>query len=141
MLGKTFKVKFRVQWVDTDSAQIMHFSNYFRYFEYAETELFNQFNMDYAHFKKVFKIDFPRIEAHCRYLSPCRFNDIIEVEIDIIELGNKHIKYGFKIWNKTTESLSAEGYVVVVAADLKSKKAVEIPEPIKSKLREFFNLN
>ncbi len=137
---KTFKAKYRVQWVDTDSARVMHFSNYFRYFEFAETDLYRILGFDFETSREKYGIWLPRIEAHCRYLHPCRFNEEIEVEIWIDNLGEKHIKYGFKVYNLNQNELAAEGWVVVVAASVREKKAVPIPTEIREKIKHFFEL-
>ena len=36
MASNVFKTYIRVSWTDTDAAQVVHFSNYFRFFEKAE---------------------------------------------------------------------------------------------------------
>ena len=137
---KTYKSRYRVQWVDTDAARVMHYSNYFRYFEYAETDLYRELGFDYETNRSKFGIWLPRVEAHCNYKYPCRFNDELEVEIWIEELGSKHIKYGFRINNLTMGKIAAEGWVVIVSASVKEERAVEIPEEIKNKLKEFFEI-
>ena len=43
----SFKTSFRVSWVDTDAAGIVHFSNYFKYFEKAEEELYRILNFNF----------------------------------------------------------------------------------------------
>jgi len=122
-----FKVKYRVSFVETDSAGIVHFSNYFRYFERAEEELYNSIgrNLDFVSLMKKYGYTLPRVEAHCKYFSPLRFNDVFEVRIWVEEVKEKSIKYGFEIYNITTDKLSARGYVVVVAANL--EKGVSVP--------------
>ena len=136
-MKKTFKVKFRVRWVDTDAAGVMHFSNYFRYFEDTEIEFYRTLGSDFKEMGSKYGLWFPRVEAQCKYLSPCRFGDEVEVEMTIIELGEKHIKYGFKMENYTTGKTAAEGYIVVVAASKKENRAVRIPEEMRQKIEQF----
>jgi len=80
---------------------------------------------------------FPRIEAFCQYKKPARFNDLIEVELTVEELREKSVKYGFKIFNKESNTLLANGYVVIVAADQKMGKAAPIPKDMVEKLQPF----
>jgi len=128
----------RVSWVDTDAAGVVHFSNYFRFFEKAEEEFYNKLGFNFDKINEKYGIWFPRVEAYCKYKSPSKFNDILEIEIHLEELKEKAVKYGFKVHNRTTEKEAAEGYVVIVAADKKKNKAVRIPEEIKRKLMRFF---
>ncbi len=135
---KDFRVQLRVAWVETDAAQVVHFTNYFRYFEKAEEEFYNKLGFNFSSLNK-YDVWLPRIEAYCRYFSPCRFNDLIEVSLRIDELREKSIRYGFTINNLTTGKKAAEGYVVVVAASISENHAVPIPKEIVEKLKPFLS--
>lgn len=121
-----FKTRFRVSWVDTDSARIVHFSNYFRYFERAEEELYNSLGINFIKLQEKYGYNLPRLEAYCRYYSPLKFNDLVEVRIFIDEIREKTIKYKFEIHNLTESKKAAEGHVVVVAADMEQRKSVPL---------------
>jgi acyl-CoA thioester hydrolase len=124
-----------VAWVDTDAAQVAHFSNYFRYFERAEQELFNTLGLDMLSLGTKYQVWFPRVEAHCRYLHPCKLNDVIDVELHASVLTEKAIRYEFKIHNISEGKLAAEGYSVVVAASSVESKAVPIPQELVTVLK------
>jgi len=132
-----FKTCFRVSWVDTDAAKIVHFSNYFKYFEKAEEELYRTLQFDFGSVAEKYRVILPRVEAWCRYKSPLRFNDLVEIEVSVKELKEKAVKYWFKVYNKRSGQLAAEGYIVAVAADKNLGKAVEIPEEIAERLRSY----
>lgn len=132
-----FRIQFKVSWVETDAAQVVHFTNYFRYFERAEEALYNMLGFDFLSLSK-YGVWFPRVEAHCKYLSPCRFNDLVEVSLWIDEIREKAIRYGFAVNNLTTNKKAAEGYVVIVSASITENHAVPIPKEIVEKIRSFF---
>jgi acyl-CoA thioester hydrolase len=138
MSPMTFKTSFRVSWADTDAAQVVHFSNYFRFFERAEEEFYRYlgFNFNDTALRGLW---FPRVEVFCQYKKPARFNDLLEVELAIEELKEKSMKYIFKIFNKESADLLAEGYVVIVTAHRQMARAVEIPRDIAEKLKPFAN--
>lgn len=133
---KTFRTAFRVLWVDTDAAQVVHFSNYFRFFERAEEEFYRHLGFNFGEFAKK-GLWFPRVEVFCQYKKPARFNDLIEVELVVEEIGEKFVKYGLRVLNKESEDLLANGYLVAVVADRQNGKAVEIPKDIVEKLKPF----
>ena len=133
----SFKTSFRVSWVDTDAAGIVHFSNYFKYFEKAEEELYRILNFNFESVAEKYGIILPRVEAWCRYKSPLRFNDLVEIEVSVKEIKEKAIKYWFKVYNKRSGQLAAEGYIVAVAADKNLGKAAKIPEEITEKLKAY----
>ncbi|MEM3627298.1 MAG: thioesterase family protein [Candidatus Bathyarchaeia archaeon] len=131
-----FKTSFRVSWVDTDAAQVMHFSNYFRFFEKAEEEFYRHLGFDFSYAEEM-GLWFPRVEAFCQFIRPARFNDLLEVELSIEELKEKSVKYGFRIFNKENSNLLASGYVVIVVADKRTGKATQIPLEMVEKLKPF----
>jgi len=136
MSSTAFKTSFRASWVDTDAAQVVHFSNYFRFFERAEEEFYRRLGFSFTDVKNK-GLWLPRVEAFCQYKNPARFNDLLEVELAIEELKEKSVKYGFKIFNKDSAILLATGYVVIVAADKQTGKATRIPNEIVEKLKPF----
>ncbi|MBS7633388.1 acyl-CoA thioesterase [Candidatus Bathyarchaeota archaeon] len=138
MTSAVFKILYRVSWVDTDAAQVMHFSNYLRLFERAEEEFYRSLGFSFTELKDS-ELWLPRVEAFCQYKKPARFNDLLEIELRIEELRQKSVKYGFRIINKKKEELLALGYMTMVAADKRREKAIPIPEQIMEKLRSFAN--
>jgi acyl-CoA thioesterase FadM len=53
-------------------------------------------------------------------------------------MKEKSVKYGFKVFNKETSDLLANGHMVVVAADKQTGKATQIPKDIVEKLKPFY---
>ncbi|MCL6579020.1 MAG: acyl-CoA thioesterase [Candidatus Bathyarchaeota archaeon] len=131
-----FKTSFRITWADTDAAQVVHYSNYFRFFERAEEEFYRHLGFSFTDINKM-GIWLPRVESFCQFKKPARFGDLIEVELTVRELKEKSIKYEFKIFNKESAVLLANGYVVIVAADKHMERAVQIPKEIVEKLKPF----
>ena len=136
MPSPAFKTVFRIVWAETDAAGVVHYSNYFRFFERAEEEFYRQLGFTFTDTSER-GLWFPRVEAFCQYKQPARFNDLIEVELAIDDMKEKSLRYSFKIFNKETTFLLATGYIVLVAADKKTGKATQIPKDIVNKLAPF----
>jgi len=136
MPSNVFRTTFRVTWVDTDAAQVVHYSNYFRFFERAEEEFYRHLGFSFADVNRM-GIWLPRVEAFCQFKKPAKFNDLIEVELTVTELKEKSVKYNFKIFNKDSGVLLANGYVVIVAANKGTDKSTQLPEEIVEKLKPF----
>lgn len=130
----SFKTTYHVSWVDTDAAQVVHFSNYFRIFERAEEEMYAQLGLSFDKIRQKYDFWLPRVEALCKFEAPAKFGDTLEVKLTVEEIMDKAIKYCFTIINKKSEQLVAEGYVVVVVADKKLGHAVNIPIELVEKL-------
>lgn len=135
-MSSTFKTSFRVSWVDTDAAQVVHFSNYFKFFERTEEEFYRHLGFNFNDVAER-EMWLPRVEAFCQFRKPARFNDLLEVELSVKEIREKSVKYGFKIFNEESGVLLAKGYVVMVAADKQTGKAVQIPKEFLEKLKPF----
>jgi acyl-CoA thioester hydrolase len=136
MSQNSFNTSFRVTWVDTDAADVVHYSNYFRFFERAEEEFYRHLGFDFTNFKER-GLWFPRVEASCQYKKPARYSDLLVVEVSVEDLKEKSVKLGFKVVNEKSEDLLAFGYLVIVAADKQTGRATRIPADIVDKLRLF----
>lgn len=134
-----FKTVYRVSWVDTDAAQVVHFSNYFRIFERAEEEMYTRLGLSFNEIRKKYNFWLPRVEVLCKFKMPARFGEELEVYLTVEEIMEKAVKYGFTVRNKQSEQLVAEGYIVIVAADMKLGHAVNIPKELAKKLETYKN--
>ncbi len=135
MSQSSFKASIRVTWVDTDAAGVVHFSNYFRFFERTEEEFYRHLGFDFTDFRER-GLWFPRVEAFCQYKKPARYGDLLEVELLVEELKEKSAKLRFNVSNKSGELL-AFGYLVIVVAEKQTGRATQIPKDIVERLRPF----
>lgn len=134
-----FKTTYRVSWSDTDAAKVVHHSNYFRFFERAEEELYRVLGLGIYDLVEQGKFWLPRVEVFCSYKAPSRFGDVLEISLSIEEIKEKTVKYGFSVSKKDGDIVVAEGYVVAVNANKKTGKAISIPSGIIEKLEAFKN--
>ncbi|MCZ6834440.1 MAG: thioesterase family protein [Planctomycetota bacterium] len=85
----------RVEFAETDMAGIMHFSNYFRYLESAEHAFFRSLGLN-VHQNAGGKgpmLGWARVQASCDYLAPLRYQDEVEVHLQVEAKGSKSISY------------------------------------------------
>lgn len=90
-----FHTKRRVEFRDTDAAGIVHFSAFFVYMEQAEHEMLRSLGLSVAAHDDEGEIGWPRISATCEFLSPARFEELLDVEIRVDRLGRKSVTYAF----------------------------------------------
>lgn len=131
----TFRQSFRVRWVDTDIAGVMHYSNFLRYFEACEEEFYRSLGITLSAIRDKYRIMLPRIEAHCQYKAPCRFDDQFEVSLRVRDVGEKTITYDFQLLRTEDSKLAAEGYLKCIAVNL-DWKAVPLPVEFAKMIRE-----
>jgi len=130
-----FKRSFRVRWVDTDVAGVMHFTNYLRYFEACEEEFFRSISLPLNNIHRKYGITFPRVEVRCVYSVACRFSDVFDVVMRVRVVGKKTIGWDFRAIRQRDGKLAAEGYIKCIAVN-SEWKAVNLPAQLAKVVRE-----
>lgn len=125
MKKSQFTYRHRVQFSETDSAGIVHFSNFFRYMEMAEHAFFRSLGFSIHDRHAAVRTGWPRVEATCEYRKPLYFEDEIDIQLLIAEKRRKSIRYQFRIWQITSQErhLVALGYLTTVAVQLSDRPA------------------
>ena len=135
-MGKVFTHKRRVEFRDTDTAGIVHFSVFFAYMEEAEHEFLRHLGLGVMMEVDGDHISWPRVAANCNYRNAIRFEDIIEINVAVAKIGTKSVTYDFKVCRGETKI--ADGQVTTVCCkfhhddrlDKKKMESVEIPKSI-----------
>jgi YbgC/YbaW family acyl-CoA thioester hydrolase len=94
-VSQPFRTTRRIEFGDTDMAGIAHFANFFRYMEAAETEFLNTLGLSVAWREGDQRFGFPRVSAACDFKRPARFEDVLEIDVTIEEVGKKSVRYRF----------------------------------------------
>src|SRR5207244_3729873 len=127
----------RVEFVDTDMAGIVHFSNFFRWMESAEVEFLRSLDLSVAFQDDGDKLGMPRVSASCDYLKPVRFQDLVEIAVTLRRLGTKSVTYGFDFHKDG--ALIARGQVSSVCCRVRpgqGLEAVAIPPAVRTRLEQ-----
>ena len=83
------------------------------------------------------RVSWPRVHASCDYRSALRFEDVVEVEMTVQQLGTSSVHYEFRFRCQGREI--ADGKVVAVCCRFApdgTPKSMPIPEWIVEKLNE-----
>jgi YbgC/YbaW family acyl-CoA thioester hydrolase len=125
-------IRRRVYFYECDGAGIVHFSNYFRYMEEAEHELWRASGLSIA--RKDLGVGFPRVSASFDYYRPLRFEDEVDITVRIASISTRSLKYTCTMTRNGESIASGSVTIVCVAyqAD-RSMKAVPIPAEIASR--------
>ncbi|MCU0705741.1 MAG: acyl-CoA thioesterase [Fimbriiglobus sp.] len=91
-----FTLTRRVEFSDTDMAGIMHFSNFFRFMEAAETAFLNARGLSVTWQADGVRYGFPRVNASCDYVRPVRFEDVLTIGVSVEKVGTKSVAYRFE---------------------------------------------
>lgn len=75
----------RVYYEDTDLAGIVYYANYLRFIERGRSEWLRALGLDQAALKAGAGVVFAVRRVEADYLSPARFDDLLEVETTLAE--------------------------------------------------------
>ena len=135
-MSTPFTVTRRVEFGDTDMAGIVHFSNFFRYMESAETAYLRARGLSVAwRDADGLRYGFPRVAVSCDYARPARFEDVLTVEVHLEKLGRTSVAYRFEF---TCEGVAiATGRAKAVycrEGPGHTMQSVELPADVRAKL-------
>lgn len=143
-----FKLQKTVEFSETDTAGIVHFSNIFRYMEMAEHAFFRSLGLSIHPNDPENTIGWPRVQSECRFLKPLRFEDVMEVHLRVRKKSSKTLTYDFVIrkiggqnWQKDDEAEEiAQGSITTICITFDHQKgkmkAAHIPEEIAAKIEQ-----
>jgi acyl-CoA thioester hydrolase len=134
-MSTSFSITRRVEFGDTDMAGIMHFSNFFRMMEVAETEFLR------AHGASVTWVDadgdrvgFPRVRAACDYRRPARFEDVLTITVSMEKLGQKSLSLRFEFTHEGESIATGRMTGVYCRKTAAGMESLPIPDALRTTL-------
>jgi acyl-CoA thioester hydrolase len=108
---KTFSIEYRVIYGDSDPFDVVYYANYYNFFERGRTELFRELGITYREVQEQ-GVFLPVSESYCKYHKPARYDDLLVIETRIAFLKRVSIKFEYRIYEKLSHALLAEGYTI-----------------------------
>ncbi len=142
-----FRSHRRVEFRDTDAAGIMHFSTFFTCMEEVEHEFLRAMGTSVMMPLEARQgagknaattgttIGWPRVAAECQYRGSARFEEQLQIELRIAELGKSSVTYRFQFRVEGREI--ATGSLTSVCCKIQPDRPPEsmpIPEPLRKRL-------
>jgi acyl-CoA thioester hydrolase len=127
------RLKRRVQFSETDVAGIVHFSNYFRYFEDAEHALWREAGMSIH--PEASPIGWPRVSASCDFHRALKFEQEIEITVRIAEMTARTITYAGEI-HRNGEKVATGSWTIACVTKLPdgTMRSADIPADVAERL-------
>jgi acyl-CoA thioester hydrolase len=123
-----FAYQRRVRYADTDQFQAAHHSRVYLWFEEARTELLRALGRPYQEFESA-GIFFPVREGACRYRGLARFDMLLSVDIETVDVRGASLRFEYRV---TSEGQPiADGYTVHACMD-RSGRVVRLPRDVRS---------
>lgn len=125
-----FTITRRVQFVETDMAGVLHFSNYYRWMEETEHAFWRSHGLSVI--IKKGEISWPRVKTACEYYSPAHFEDELEVTLRVMNVSHRSVTYEIE-FHRDDQRL-AKGMTTAVCCSMRDGRFS--PVPIPDNLRE-----
>ncbi|MGI6357732.1 MAG: acyl-CoA thioesterase [Bacillota bacterium] len=130
----TFHCSVRVRYGETDQMGIAYHANYLAWFDVARTEYLRSLGPDYRQVEEMGLL-LPVVEASCRYLAPARYDDLLQIRVELLALGAATLCFRYQVLRADDGQLLASGQTrqAFVSKDLR-------PLNCKRRFPEFWQL-
>ena len=129
-----FEITRRVAFSETDTARVVHFSNFFRYMEDTEHAFLRSLGLSVHVDGRDGLRGFPRVSVSCSYHKPLRFEEQFIVQLIVRKKSEKSLTYEFVFLREADRETIAEGQMKVVyverAPDSSEFRAASLPRQI-----------
>jgi acyl-CoA thioester hydrolase len=140
-MSKTFYYQRRVEFCETDVAGIAHFSSLLQYAEQAEHAFLRSLGtsvLALGQGKDGATISWPRVRVECDFQGVARFEDELQVQLQVGRLGTTSVTYHFVIVGG--HGPVSSGKLVSVCCRLEESQpltSIPIPDGLRQKLSPY----
>lgn len=127
-------VRERVRWRDVDVMGVVHYANYLRFMEAAESEFFRVLGFPYDVLSEEHGVWIARVHLECDYRAPAKLDDEIVCRAELRKVGGSSMTFAFPVERADGTPL-VDGRLVLAALDRTTLRATRIPVPLASALR------
>lgn len=123
------EIQYRVPFADTDKMGVVYYANYFVYFERVRNEVLRDINFAYP-VMEASGLMLPVTEAHCDYMSPAYFDDVLTLKATCETVGQVRIKMVCSVERDAT--ILAQGHTIHACLNIETRKPKKLPSEITS---------
>lgn len=120
----------RVYYEDTDAGGVVFYANYLRFMERARTEWLRTLGFEQPAMAAEHGVLFVVRAVRIDYLKPSRFNDSLQVTVEVVNVGGSRIRFRQRVLRGDEEIVSAE--VDVVCVDTAGFRPARIPREMRT---------
>ena len=127
------RVEHHVDFFDTDAMEVIHHSNYIRWFEIGRVEFLRMVGITLGELMADGYV-FPITDVSAKFLSPGRFDDVLVMETTPIALTKAKMEFDYRILRKGTDVVLVTGHTQNVFTNRETGKIARLPEKYYTKL-------
>jgi acyl-CoA thioester hydrolase len=122
----------RVYYEDTDAGGVVYYANYLAFMERARTEWLRALGFEQPEMARTHGVLFVVRAVRIDYLKPSRFNDSLQVTVEVVNVGGSRIRFLQQVLRGNEEIVRAE--VDVVCVDSGSFRPARMPREMREKM-------
>jgi acyl-CoA thioester hydrolase len=120
------EVRERVRWRDVDIMGVVHYGNYLRFMEAAESEFFREIGFPYPVLADEHGVWIARVHLECDYRAPAKLDDEIICRAELRKIGGSSLTFSFPV-ERLDGSPLVDGTLVLAALDRATLRATRLP--------------
>jgi acyl-CoA thioester hydrolase len=132
--SKPFSWPVRVYYEDTDAGGVVYYANYLKFTERARTEWLRACGFEQTDLARLHGVVFVVRSAAIDYLKPARFNDSLQVTVELIKVGAGQIDLVQRVL-RNDDDLLAKSAVKIACVGLTTMRPTRIPKALAARLR------
>ncbi|MCT7360407.1 acyl-CoA thioesterase [Thalassolituus pacificus] len=118
-------IEVTVAWGEMDAFQHVNNAQFFRYFESARVQYFD--NLKILDYMNNYARGPILASTNAKFLAPVKYPDTLSVGIRSVQLESGRITQEYAVWSHETSRLVAKGESLLVFFDYKAGRPCEIP--------------
>ncbi len=130
-----FSTEVRVRLPETDAMGVVFHGNYFTYLEVGRVDYLLNLGLTEGN-RPIRDFENVVVSAHLDFRAPARLHDLLKIEVRVAEIRTASIRFEFRLRNRRTNELVAEGHTVhcAIADDF---RPMPVPESFRVTIQEF----
>ncbi len=124
----------RVYYEDTDAGGVVYYANYLAFMERARTEWLRTLGFEQPAMVRTHGVLFVVRAVHVDYLKPSRFNDSLQVTVEVVNVGGSRIRFLQQVLRGGEEVVRADVDVVCVGTD--NFRPARMPREMREKMEK-----
>ncbi len=127
------RVEHHVDFFDTDAMEVIHHSNYIRWFEIVRVEFLRMVGITLGELMADGYV-FPITDVSAKFLSPGWFDDVLVIETTPTALTKAKMEFDYRILRKDKETVLVTGHTQNVFTNRETGKIARLSEKYYTKL-------
>lgn len=129
-----FRWPIRVYYEDTDAGGVVFYANYLGFMERARTEWLRALGFEQPEMAAADNVLFVVRAVNIEYLKPSRFNDSLQVTVEVVNVGGSRIRFLQQVLRGNEEIARAKVEVVCVSTD--TLRPARIPDGLRMNVQQ-----